>query len=518
MTETKPKKIVMNNPDDPDKPPLDIDWNRLLSTAGLSIITTDLNGLITSFNRAAEQLYGHEGQDLMGEAISRLVHPYSRTDHDRMVWVITRENRTLEIQMDHLHADGRALGVRVAGSPLHNPQGAVIGMMFISVYVGEQTAIVGALQQERDVLEAILETTNDAILMIDPEGQILTMNFQFETFFRLQRYQLVGQQVDALIEEIRGRPDLPSDLLNLVVTFGLEGTRSGGGDFQIKEPVRRIVVWYSAPVHSHDGVVMGRLFVFQDATRERELDRMKTEFLSLISHELRTPLTSIMGFNEMLMDGDAGELAVDALGFLDIIRLNAHRLRVLIDDILDLTKIESGHVELRANSHELIPIINDVVRSMRPMLEARKQHLTIDLQPEMPRIWADRERLIQVLSNLLTNANKYTLDNGHVELRAYVVEDESNLPKDSPRGITLPAFLISVQDDGIGIDLKDQPSIFTSFFRTEEVSRRQIQGSGLGLTIVKSFVELHGGKIWLQSEGKDKGAAFFFTIPVVRGI
>lgn len=262
---------------------------------------------------------------------------------------------------------------------------------------------------------------------------------------------------------------------------------------------------------------MGRLYAFHDATRERDLDRMKTEFLSLVSHELRTPLTSIVGFNEMVLDGDAGEINEEVQEFLEIIKLNAVRLRVLIDDILDLTKLEAGHVDIHPESYALPTIVEVVVQSLRPMIEDKKHTLSLEIANDLPAIWADRDRLVQVLTNLVANACKYTDPHGALAIHARISEDEAALPGEPPRGIALPAFVISVHDNGMGINLKDQERIFDSFYRTEEVSRRQIQGSGLGLTIVRRFVELHGGRIWVQSE-QGTGSSFHFTIPVVKGI
>ena len=487
----------------------------LVQHAGLPIIMTDAAGVITGINHAAAQFYGYEPEALSGQSLLMLMPGYNRPEHERAIWQVTHSGESVSLVTEHLSRSGAVLLVRAVFSPIMAAD-QVVGVCVISIDIQERVVIQSALQQERDRLEAILETTNDAIIMLDPDGRIVSANLQFETFFRLPRYHIIDQPVEVLAETIRTRPDLPAELINVLLAFGGDIHQSAGGDFEVAPPERRVLVWYSSPVHAHDGSTIGRLFVFRDATHEREIDRMKTEFVSLVSHELRTPLTAVRGFADFILEGDAGEIGPELRSYVEIIRVNAERLTSLINDILDLTKIESGRIDLRAASHRLDEIVDAVLLSIKPMIDSHQQSLGIDVPQHLPSIWADRDRLTQILMNLLTNASKYTACGGKLDLRATLVVEGDPLPPGAP-AVKLPAFLISVHDNGMGIAPPDQINVFTRFYRTEQATRNQIQGSGLGLTIVKSFVELHGGKIWLISE-LGQGTSVYFTIPFVEGV
>jgi PAS domain S-box-containing protein len=486
----------------------------LIDHAGINIILADPQGIITHYNPVAQKFYGYPPASVIGQSLAMFLPTHNRADHERAMWTVTREQQSADYQTEHRLQNGQIVAVRVMLSPIRDAEGHLVGLSQFTTDIDQQMQTQNALQRDRDVMEAILETTNDAIIMIDLGNKILAMNLQSETMFQLPRFNLVGQSLQRLVDAIRARADLPKAFSDLFVTYPPDSYNSAAGDFEVPEPDRRIFLWYSAPVNDHEGYIMGRLFVFRDATHEREVDRMKTEFVSLVSHELRTPLTSIRGFAEMMLDGDTGEINDEARMFLDIIKVNAHRLSTLINDILDLTKIESGRLSLKADTYLVEEIFSMIEDSMRLLLQEKQQTLTVEIAPDLPEIWVDFERITQILVNLLGNASKYSDSGKHIRLQAKLAQTQADMPKTVPIGITYPAFLFAVADEGMGIELKDQPHVFQRFYRTDEVSRRQIQGSGLGLTIVKSFVELHGGKIWLESELK-VGTTIYFTIPFV---
>jgi signal transduction histidine kinase len=243
---------------------------------------------------------------------------------------------------------------------------------------------------------------------------------------------------------------------------------------------------------------------------------MKTEFVSLVSHELRTPMTSVRGFTDLLLEGDAGPLDARVHEYLEIIKVNADRLISLINDVLDITRLEAGHVELRRDLYSIAAIIDAIVQTMYPLIESRKQCLVVRVAPSLPPVWVDLERMTQIISNLVGNASKYTPNDGEITIEARLIDNPDDLAVGAPGNVFLPAVLVSVHDTGIGIAPQEQAHLFTRFYRTEQASRRQISGTGLGLTIVKSFVELHGGHVWVHSE-IEHGSSFYFTIPLLGG-
>jgi DNA-binding response OmpR family regulator len=250
-------------------------------------------------------------------------------------------------------------------------------------------------------------------------------------------------------------------------------------------------------VTDREGRDLGRLHAFRDVTRERELDRMKDEFVSLVSHELRTPLTSIKGYVDLLIDGDAGDVTEEQKEFLEIVKNNSDRLVLLVNDLLDVSRIEAGRVNLRVQPVDLAGSIEEVATSLRPLMEHKRQSLKLEVPADLPQVRADRDRVVQIMTNLLSNAHKYTLEGGAVTVRAQAGENEVQ---------------VEVSDTGVGMTADERHKLFTKFFRAQNPATQNVSGTGLGLNIVKSLVEKQGGRIWVTSEPM-KGSTFIFTIP-----
>ena len=230
----------------------------------------------------------------------------------------------------------------------------------------------------------------------------------------------------------------------------------------------------------------------------RQANQAKSEFVSVVSHELRTPMTSIRGYAEMLEKGMVGSLSSQQMDFIRTIRRNAERMQVLVSDLQDVSRLETGQLRLEVESTSLADAVDSALQATQAQIEARSQQLTVELPDDLPPVRADRARLGQILINLLSNAYKYTPSGGQVVLRAWR-EDGT--------------VYCAVSDTGIGISPQDQESLFKKFFRSEDPAIRETTGTGLGLWIVKGLVELQGGKIKLESE-LGKGTTVTFTVPV----
>jgi DNA-binding response OmpR family regulator/two-component sensor histidine kinase len=224
---------------------------------------------------------------------------------------------------------------------------------------------------------------------------------------------------------------------------------------------------------------------------------MKDEFVSLVSHELRTPLTSIKGYVDLLIDGDAGEVTEEQKEFLDIVKSNSDRLVMLVNDLLDVSRIEAGRINLRLQPVDLAGSIDEVAASLQPLIEQKGQSLKLELPEDLPQVMADRDRVVQIMTNLLSNAHKYTLEGGAVTVRAHDGENEVQ---------------VEVSDTGVGMTSDDLDKLFAKFFRAQNPATQNVSGTGLGLNIVRSLVEKQGGRIWVTSEPM-KGSTFSFTIP-----
>jgi signal transduction histidine kinase len=232
-------------------------------------------------------------------------------------------------------------------------------------------------------------------------------------------------------------------------------------------------------------------------TRLQELDRLKSDFVSNVSHELRTPLTAIKGAVDLILREVPGPLTEKQMHYLTRVRSNTQHLAGLINDLLDLSKIEDGKVELQAERVSLGALIHEVVETLKPIATEKSIELEVDLEPSVV-VWADRDKTTQVLTNLVGNAIKFTPQTGKVMVASTSQHDGW--------------VRVSVSDTGRGISTNEREKIFDRFYQVAVTGEPKPKGTGLGLTICKSLVELHGGKIWVESEPHG-GSIFYFTLP-----
>ncbi len=373
---------------------------------------------------------------------------------------------------------------------------AVIGDQLQRSLARLQTALQAGRADEARI-RAITDSVSEALALISPDQRVLAVNRRFVDLFGVPQERLVGQRLEDLRTLFDQVFEEAEALYNAsVATSGdteQEYTRSIGQ----KWPEVRELLHYSAPVRSADGF-LGRLYVFRDVTREREVDRMKTEFVSLVSHELRTPLTSIKGFTEMVLDGDAGEVNEEVAEYLGIVHSNAERLVALVNDLLDLSRIESGRIQIKAEPVDLGAAVENVIVTLRQKIAEKGQRLGVDVDPAATAVVGDRDKLVQVLTNYVSNAHKYTQAGGdiRVEIRA-----ENGFAH------------VAIVDNGHGIAPDDQARLFTRFYRVDNELTREVGGTGLGLSIVKQLVELQGGATGVES-ALGAGSTFWFTVPL----
>jgi signal transduction histidine kinase len=234
----------------------------------------------------------------------------------------------------------------------------------------------------------------------------------------------------------------------------------------------------------------------------QEANRLKTEFVTVVTHELRSPLTSIAGYLDLLLEEEGHEGAEAREAYLQIVKRNTDRLLALINDLLDLARLEAGKLELKRVPLDLEGLIREVSGALRPQIEAKGQHLHLDLAAPLPVVAGDPERLTQVLLNLVSNAHKYTPQGGDITIATRAER---------------AGVCIAVQDTGIGLSSEEQRQLFTKFFRAQQPLVREVGGTGLGLAIARALVELHGGTITVVST-PGQGSTFKVTLPVAHDL
>lgn len=355
-----------------------------------------------------------------------------------------------------------------------------------------------SLEEERDKLDAVLSSIGDGVIVLDSENKVLMANRRVSDIFGIPMEALNRCDLGMLIEQVRHRlvqPDLVEKQFHelqkdpsLVDEITLELDAPGGQAIRL----------YCAPVRGADGTVLGRIATSLDLGRERELDRLKTEFLSTISHELRTPLTSIKGALGLVLGGAAGSVTSDMRGLLDIARTNTDRLVLVINEILDVVQLERGQALIQPLAMDLHPSVDRAIYAVASQAAAANISIETQIDSNLPPVAGDARRIEQVLVNLLTNAIKFSGAGKRIVISAQV------------RGKMLE---ISVQDFGRGMTEEFCQRLFSKFEHAQAALTRESQGVGLGLAICRHLVQAHGGNIWVESK-LGEGSTFTFSLRI----
>jgi PAS domain S-box-containing protein len=361
-----------------------------------------------------------------------------------------------------------------------------------------QTALVNMLEdveeaknkaeQEKNKTLAIITNLADGLLVFDGENKLSLINHRAEIFLDVKAKDLIGKSV----LELSTSPNLKP----LIRILGIEIREVFRKEILIK---KNFTLEVSTASIMRKREKLGILVILHDITREKIIERMKTEFVSLAAHQLRTPLSAIKWTLRMLLDGDLGEITKEQRDFLGKTYQSNERMISLINDLLNITRIEEGRYLYKPVLADFETICQFVINSFKD--EIKKKEIKFEFkkpQKKLPQVKVDVERIRLTFNNLLDNAIKYTPTGGRVTVSLRHVKKEIEL---------------SIKDTGVGIPKDQQGRVFTKFFRGANVMRMATEGSGLGLFITKNIIEAHGGKIWFESE-EGKGATFYFTLPI----
>jgi two-component system phosphate regulon sensor histidine kinase PhoR len=353
------------------------------------------------------------------------------------------------------------------------------------------------VSEDRAQLLAMLSAMIEGIMVLDYRGVILQVNPALERMFSLDRYDWRGRPYGEVIRH---------EGLNELVSRVLE-TRTGEGNEIILFPSGRCL-------RIEASMAGGRLeneacvvLVFHDMTELRRLEKIRKDFVANVSHELRTPLTSIKGYVEALIDGGTDEPDT-AAQFLDIILRQSNRLNLILDDLLQLSQIESGQVLLRKDPVDLRSVLERTVAFIKPLADKKHHTVGVSLPDQVPLIAGDEDRLVQVFINLLDNAVKYTPDGGAISV-------DLRLSSGHRKPAIEEGLEVHVSDSGIGIPESDRPRVFERFYRVDKARSRELGGTGLGLAIVKHIVEGHGGLVRVEGN-QPRGSRFIVNFPATK--
>ena len=341
---------------------------------------------------------------------------------------------------------------------------------------------------ERNKTMAIIENLTDGIILLNKKKQIEIINSPATELFNIGKKEAIGKCFIDLLD-IENIPEIKKILID-------------------KDRIRNI---YREEVATLDGLHLeitsvllkdeieekGFLIIIHDVTKEKLIEKMKTEFVSVAAHQLRTPLSAIKWTIRMILDGDAGEINEEQRELLEQTYISNERMIRLINDLLDVSRIEEGRLLYDQKDARIEDVIDSVIEASQEMLRNKNMVLEVN-KKETPKVKIDKEKIGVVIQNLLENAIKYTEQGGKIKIT--LDNDEKNV-------------IFKIEDSGVGIPKSQQDRIFTKFFRAENVTRMETNGTGLGLYTTKNIVQAHKGQIWFESE-ENKGTTFYFTIPI----
>ncbi len=457
--------------------------------AGMNTVSPE--GCFLQVNQGFCRFLGYAEEELVGRHVEEVTHP-DDCEKTRQLLDEVRSGcrKSFAYQKRWLRKDGSVVWGQASSGWVFAQDGRPLYGIGLVQDITERRRAVEEVEASRDKVEAILRSAGEGIIVSDLRNRVEMMNPAAEKLLGVSLAEALGRPINSLIRAEHFRERLALTLVDGADTQTLELQVPLGPAGAVRDLQARL-----SAVTSHEGVKTGVITTLLDVTREREVERMKNEFISTAAHELRTPLASVMGFAELLL-GDESWSVEQQREFLGYIYEKGQILEHTVDNLLDLSRIETGRVIfLEKSSCDLNELITKLVTQYQQ--ESNRHSFATRLPEGALALEVDRVRTVQVLENLLSNAVKYSPAGGRVMVAA------------APEGASLQ---ISVEDEGIGMTPEQLERVFDKFYRADS-SNTAVSGLGLGMSIARHIVEAHGGRIWVESEPA-RGTRVTFTLPM----
>jgi len=495
-------------------------FSTTLASIGDAVIATDMNGGVTFMNSVAQSLTGWSQVEATGKSMDLvfdIVNKETRRPVENPVKKVFREGKVVGLA-DHtllLSKDGKEFDIEDSAAPILTDTGEGFGVVLVFRDITRKKLADEEAKRQKELLQLILESIADGVVVADSNGKFLLFNAAAEHVLGIGATdttpsQWSDQYGSYLPDGVTLYP--PNDL---PLVRAMRGETVDAVELFIrnaKVPDGRLIRITGGPLKGADGALQGGgVVVFHDITLQKRAQevlvqakeeavrasKFKDQFLSTMSHELRTPLNAVLGFSDLLADERYGPLNDRQQRYVTHIHTGGKHLLKLISDILDLSKIEAGRMELTREDVTVASAFTEVISALYPLAEKKSQALLQQVEPHI-HVHADAMRFKQVLMNLAGNAIKFTPEGGRIELAAHQVDDQVR---------------VEVRDSGPGIPPDQQQRIFEAFFRLTQTGSAT-EGTGLGLAITARLVELHGGKLGIESR-PGEGTCFYFSLPLI---
>jgi len=463
-------------------------YGAAMDSIAQSVITFDLESIITAWNPGAERLYGFSAAEAIGHPSAIIVPEDRRREIGEVTGRLRRGEQVGDFETKRRRKDRTLIDVTLHVFPIRNQAGALSGFGSIGRDATEQRLV-------EEMFRLAVEACSSGMLMTDRSGAIVMLNTEIERLFGYSREQLIGQSVEILLpagaraQHVHRRAGfvLEPETRRMGAGRDLFGRRRDGTEFPVEVGLN--------PVNTREGVLV--LCVVADISERKRIEHLKDEFVSTVSHELRTPLTSISGSLALLVGNAAGKLPDPVMRLLTIAHKNSQRLVRLINDILDIEKMESGEVAFVMKRVDVRPLVEQAIEASRPYAESLGVAIRIDPSSASGEVRADPDRFVQVITNLLSNAIKHSPPGEEVAVSITATGD---------------SVRIAVRDHGPGIPANFKSRIYEKFAQADATDSRQKGGTGLGLSIVKSIVTRLRGSTGF-SDAPGGGTIFHVELP-----
>lgn len=482
------------------------------------IIITDQDGKVIYANKAAMNITGYSHEEIIGSNPSMWGNQMPKKFYETLWRTIKTEKHSYSGEITNKRKDGKTYLASIRIIPIFDKDGEIqffVGnerditeerqsQLRIVRHTAELQESNRLIEEQKNRAESILrflKSIAEGIIATDQEGKIIFMNEPAELMTLRFFQQVQGKHFNEIFHfiEEKKNEDVPFDVFRLVSEKNYSVSFSQNV-FLVQNTEKKLPIFGTAsPIRNEKGVVVGAIIVFRDITKLRELDQMKNSFLSVAAHQLRTPLGSMRWTMEMLANGDLGKLPQTAKEAIDQIYENSGRMVVLVNDLLNVSRIDGEKGREEKTSIDLVALVKKVIETMHSEAERRMVKIIFqEPQDLIPEIIVPQKHLYEALENLISNGIKYNKENGTLTLSLKRNEN---------------SILLTVTDTGIGIPEIDQKKIFSKFFRAPNAVLKETEGSGLGLSVVKSYLGESGAEVSFQSK-ENTGTTFFVTFPL----
>ena len=462
---------------------------------------------ITLANMTMVALLGAKSANkIIGKNILDFIEITSRSYVAKKIDEMFKDNSKMPLIEERLtKLNGKTVDVEVTAAPLINNKDKSI--LIIIRDISQRNKVEENMQKmyfessiERQKMEAVMNSMGDAVFALDKDRNIILINPIASLLVGEEKNKIIGKKYNEVFKFVleKEKTEITS-FIDEVYTQGKTTSISDQTVLANKNGVFTAVSDSAAPIKDEKGKVVGCVVIFRDVTKERKIDRAKSEFVSVASHQLRTPLSAIKWFLELLISGVAGQLSDEQKHYVSQVNDSNDRMIKLVNELLNASRMETGNITLKQKTVNLNSIVKEAYDELTIKTTEKKQKLILETKDKL-KVTTDPILLRQIINNLVTNANRYTPPGGKITIKTYKKNSMA---------------IFEVKDTGYGIPENQKDKLFSKFFRADNIITKQTDGTGLGLYIAKSAIETLGGKIWYESK-ENVGSTFYFSLPLVN--